>query len=559
MRCVAGEAVTPGTRSSPITPRRERARGCCGRACTRGRHGRGRARGRCERERARGDCGRGAAAACAASGWGCQRGRGLGATARAADARRRARVPRGRQGGVRCSAGGRRRGVRREAGRSGRVRLVVCLGVRAVQCPPPYGVGARPARYHRHRWTFITPAGGWISPLSLADYHPLGAAGRRARRRRRCLFLVGCLSPLGCVRPRRDRPRGTHRLWNAAIKAAHGNGTRDGAEGGDRGYEWRRLTAEEALAYRAREFHRETLFRRAAEAAADCAARSERRRDATDGLDAVTLLAALGPLARVEAGLSVRGLSFQASRQRAHAVVGSFAAEWRGVSAERVRHALRSAGEHDLIPELGGDYARLGQAGDVALHHFAGDARLSREELGTVVYAVARAAAHHKARGDGGDAGAEAPSTPAVEPFAGRGKETRPVEDLRIVASNVCGFGLGVALRGTGAAALEADEDEPDMGDGCDLLTREGDTLQGAGGVGPARGRGLRAGRILGDESDRPQRHIWPCASAQCWLRLRPHGGCDERQRGGDRRRHGHMGDVSDAAGDGLQGSSTDP
>ena len=97
-----------------------------------------------------------------------------------------------------------------------------------------------------------------------------------------------------------------------------------------------------------------------------------------------------------------------------------------------------------------------------------------------VVYAVARAAAHYKAGGDDGGADAEAPSKPVVEPFAGRGKEVRPVEDLRIVAANVCGFGLGVELRGAGSAALEADEADPDMGDGCDLLTREGDTLQAA-------------------------------------------------------------------------------
>ena len=263
-RCVAGMAVTPETRSPPITPRRASTRGCCRRGRARSCCGRARARGRCERGHARGDCGRGAPATCAASGWGCQRGCGRGATARAAEARRRVRVTRGRRGGVRCRAGGRRWEVVREVGRSGRARLCVCLGVRAEQCSPPYGVGARPARYRRRRWVFITLIGGWISPLALADYHPLGAAGRRARRRRRrrrCPFLVGCLSPLRCVHPRRDRPRGTHRLWNAAIKAAHGNGPRDWAEGDARGYEWRRLSAEEALAYRAREFHRETLFR----------------------------------------------------------------------------------------------------------------------------------------------------------------------------------------------------------------------------------------------------------------------------------------------------------
>ena len=44
----------------------------------------------------------------------------------------------------------------------------------------------------------------------------------------------------------------------------------------------------------------------------------------------------------------------------------------------------------------------------------------------------------------------------------------------------MCSFGLGVELRSAGAAALEGEETEPDMGDGCDLRTREGNTLQAA-------------------------------------------------------------------------------
>ena len=80
---------------------------------------------------------------------------------------------------------------------------------------------------------------------------------------------------------------------------------------------------------------------------------------------------------------------------------------------------------------MGGGCARLGQAGDAALGRFEEGARLSREEVETVVYAVARAAAHYKARGGDGGAHAEVPSEPVVEPFAGRGKEVRPVEDLR--------------------------------------------------------------------------------------------------------------------------------
>jgi len=64
----------------------------------------------------------------------------------------------------------------------------------------------------------------------------------------------------------------------------------------------------------------------------------------------------------------------------------------------------------------------------------------------------------------------------------------------------MCSFGLGVELRDAGAAALEEEEAEPDMGDGCDLLTREDDTLQAAldqlAGGGRVRGR-----RVLGDEA----------------------------------------------------------
>lgn len=152
-RMLADVTATPEIRRPPITSRRERARGCCGRE---------RVRSCCGRERARDCCARGAS--CAASGWECQRGRGRGAAVRAAEARRRVRVLRVCRGGARRGAGERWWRMVREAGRPGRARLSVCLGVRAERCSPPYCVRARLTRYHRRHWMFITP--------SVAGYHP---------------------------------------------------------------------------------------------------------------------------------------------------------------------------------------------------------------------------------------------------------------------------------------------------------------------------------------------------------------------------------------------------
>ena len=53
----------------------------------------------------------------------------------------------------------------REAERSGRVPLFVCLGVRAEQCSPPYGVWVRARRV-------IIATVGCLSPPSVAGYHP---------------------------------------------------------------------------------------------------------------------------------------------------------------------------------------------------------------------------------------------------------------------------------------------------------------------------------------------------------------------------------------------------
>ena len=124
----------------------------------------------------------------------------------------------------------------------------------------------------------------------------------------------------------------------------------------------------------------------------------------------------------------------------------------------------------------------MGQIGAEAMHRLGAGAALTRDELETVVFNVARAAADLKAAGTEGPvpAGADQGGGPSARPFAGLGKETRRTESLGLIASNVCSFGLGVELRGAGAAALEEEEVEPDMGDGCDLLTRESNTLQAA-------------------------------------------------------------------------------
>ena len=247
--------------------------------------------------------------------------------------------------------------------------------------------------------------------------------------------------------------------------------------------EWRRLDAAESM----RELQRDAARRRAVEVATVEAAKWGAVPPAE--LCVIDLLAVLGPLARAAAGLSIFGTDLAATRRRAEAALRNFGEVHRGVSASRLRQILDQVEGNDLVPEMAGGGAPLGRIGAEAMRRVGVEdsASLTGDELETVVGDTARVAADHKVAGvEGagsatpGSAGASGGSGPEARPFAGLGKETRRTESLRFVASNVCSFGLGVELRGAGAAALGEEEAEPDMGDGCDLLTREDDTLQAA-------------------------------------------------------------------------------
>ena len=245
-------------------------------------------------------------------------------------------------------------------------------------------------------------------------------------------------------------------------------------------YKWRRLSEEGALALR----NGESALRRAAETAAGEAA--GRGAAPPEALCAVDLMGVLQPLARAAAGLSLAGMDLAATRQRAYAALHGFGAAYSGVSASRLGQELYRAESYDLIPEMAGGVTPLGRIGAEAMRRVGVEASrsLKRGELEAVLGDTARAAADHKtaeAAGAGGEsARAGGESEPAARPFAGRGKERRQTESLGFIASNVCSFGLGVELRNAGATALEGEETEPDMGDGCDMRTREGDTLQAA-------------------------------------------------------------------------------
>ena len=245
---------------------------------------------------------------------------------------------------------------------------------------------------------------------------------------------------------RRCRPRGTHRSWNAAIKAAHGNGPGGGemVDPAAPRYKWRRLSEDEARAFRGDE----SDLRRAAETAAGEAAGQGAA--PPEALCAVDLMGVLQPLARAAAGLSLAGMDLAATRQRAYAALRSFGAAYRGVSASRLGQELCRAQCYDLIPEMAGGVTPLGRIGVEAMRRVGVEASrsLKRGELEAVLGDTARAAADLKTAEAAGAGGASAraggESEPAARPFAGLGKEKRQTESLGFIASNVCSFGLGV-------------------------------------------------------------------------------------------------------------------
>ena len=76
-----------------------------------------------------------------------------------------------------------------------------------------------------------------------------------------------------------------------------------------------------------------------------------------------------------------------------------FGAARSGISATLLGQVLCQAAGSDLIPELAGGGAPLGQIGAEAMHRLGAGAALTRDELETVVFNVARAAADLKAAG----------------------------------------------------------------------------------------------------------------------------------------------------------------
>ena len=158
---------------------------------------------------------------------------------------------------------------------------------------------------------------------------------------------------------RRCRPRGTHRSWNAAIKAAHGNGPGGGdtADSAAPRYVWQRLDAAEVLA----RHDSERIRRRAVEAAA--AGAVGRGVAPSEELCVTDLLAVLCTLARAAAGLSVGGVDLATTRRRALEALRGFGAAHSGISTSRLGQVLGQAEGFDLIPEMAGGGAPLGRIG----------------------------------------------------------------------------------------------------------------------------------------------------------------------------------------------------